>query len=189
MCAKQSPIDARPHPWPHPMRVGTLKRAVDIPVDLQSDKQECATIAEFMGLHGIASLRFKGKLVAEDDEGWVLTGRLTANLTQRCVVTLSPLPVRIDQKIVRHLVPSFSAGTIDLDPEDEDEADEFDDVIDPGVIALEELALALEPYPRGLESELETTVAAPPGSQPLTDEALKPFAGLAALKDKMQTKG
>ena len=55
-------------------------------------------------------------------------------------------------------------------------------------MALEALALALDPYPRAEGAALGDARFAPPGTQPLDEEALKPFAGLAELREKLAGK-
>ncbi|NNK79430.1 MAG: DUF177 domain-containing protein, partial [Litoreibacter sp.] len=52
-------------------------------------------------------------------------------------------------------------------------------------IALEALSLALPAYPRAEGAELGETVFSEPGTDPMSDEDAKPFAALAALKNKM----
>ncbi len=57
--------------------------------------------------------------------------------------------------------------------------------IDLAAIALEALALAVPDYPRSAGvAEVDLTVTEP-GVVPLTDDAARPFAGLAALKSRM----
>ena len=184
MSAKR-PADAPTHPWPNALRVAALKRAQPTPFDLSATADQQAAIAGFLGLLGLDALRFRGQVAEEGEDGWRVTGRLTANVVQECVATLDPVPARIDQQVSRLFVPTF-AGTVDLDPEDDDDPDEYTDTIDPGAVALEELALALDPYPRAADADPVDARAAPRGAQPLEDAELKPFAGLAALRDKMQ---
>ena len=51
------------------------------------------------------------------------------------------------------------------------------------------LALALPLYPRAPGAELGQAVFAEPGTAPLKDEDLRPFAGLAGLKAKLEGGG
>ena len=46
-------------------------------------------------------------------------------------------------------------------------------------------AVALPPFPRSPGAELGIARAAPKGVRPLTDEETRPFAGLAALRDRL----
>ena len=58
--------------------------------------------------------------------------------------------------------------------------------IDVAAIGIEALALALPLYPRARGAEFAEAVFAAPGVAPLKSEDLKPFAGLAALADKLK---
>ena len=71
-------------------------------------------------------------------------------------------------------------------------ADDFEalpEVIDLGTVATEALALALPLYPRAEGAALEQAVFAEAGVEPLTDEALRPFAGLAGLAARLKGDG
>lgn len=75
-----------------------------------------------------------------------LTGTIEARVVQRCVVTLGPVESAIEVPVNIVLKPS-EALTDEIDP-DEDVEPYENDSIDIGEIAAEELALALDPYPR-----------------------------------------
>ena len=53
-------------------------------------------------------------------------------------------------------------------------------------LSCEALSLALPLYPRAPGAELGAQVFAPPGAEPLTDDVIKPFAGLAGLARSMK---
>jgi len=173
-------------PLAHPMPVASLPRSRPTPVDIRAEADECAAIAAFLGIEAVRDLRFKGEIVPEERDGWSIRGRLTTIAVQLCVVSLDPVEQKIDEHVVRRYLPEELVGAeVDLDPEAEDDPDPLGDTLDPGHLALEALALALEPYPRAPGAKLVTTQVAPPGIGPMTDEDLKPFAGLAALKAKL----
>jgi uncharacterized metal-binding protein YceD (DUF177 family) len=67
----------------------------------------------------------------------------------------------------------------------DDTAEPLGDVIDPGDVMFEALALALPDYPRVEGASLPETVHAAPGVVPIRDEDLRPFAGLASLARKL----
>ncbi len=95
---------------------------------------------------------------------------------------------RVDETVARDYVPEEEyslPAEIDLDPEAEDDPDPFGKVIDPGLLALESLALVLDPYPRAPGVPAAEYRAAPPGVTPLAEGDLKPFAKLAVLKEKL----
>ena len=71
-------------------------------------------------------------------------------------------------------------------PED-DTAEPLGDIIDLQGVMIEELALALPAWPRSEGAGIGSVTVTEPGQTPLTEEAMKPFAGLAALRDKLGT--
>lgn len=176
-----------PAPFQRPMTIATLSRARPHGFDLRPEGEENLKIASFLRISGVEDLRFKGDLTAQGDDGWCIDGRLTAGVTQDCVVTLAPVAQKIDERVVRQYLPEdlLTMSEVDLDPDSDDDPEPFEDVIDPGQLAIEALALALDPYPRAADAQLDQTRFAPPGMEPLTDDDLKPFAGLAALKEKL----
>lgn len=184
---KSDPTTAPPAPWPHPLMAGTLRRAEPRKFDLIATADERAKIAEFLELSELSALRFRGTLSPEGKDKWILQARLTANLAQPCIATLQPVPQRVDQRVQREFLPDGSdlPEDLDMDP-DKDDPDIYTDRIDPGLVAIEILALALEPYPRADGTAPVELRATPPGAVELDEQALKPFAGLAALRDKLK---
>lgn len=180
-----------PAPFQRPFTVATLSRARAHGFDLRPEGEEAVKIASFLKIRSVADLRFKGDLTAQSQDAWRIDGRLTAKVTQDCVISLAPVVQIVDEIVVRPYVPEEDLATmseVDLDPDSDDDPEAFTDVIDPGQLALEALALALDPYPRAEDAALDQTRFAPPGVVPLSEDDLKPFAGLAALKDKLESK-
>ena len=158
--------------------------------ELRPDAARMAALAEELGLDALRKLRFSGELRAEGRADWRLTGRLGATVTQACVVTLEPVTTRIEEDVERRFLADWPPGEEQGDevemPEDET-IDPLGEVIDLETVMAEALALTLPPYPR--KSDVEEPVeaqAAPPGETPLTDADVKPFAGLADLKKKLE---
>jgi len=180
----------QPPPFQKPYEVATLSRARTREFDLSPDSEEAVKIAAFLKIPEVSKLRFKGGITAEGVEDWRIEGRLTASVTQDCVVTLAPVVQKVDEKVFRVYVPEEEEAAIlaeqDIDPDADDEPEGFTDTIDPGQLAIEALALALDPSPRSKDAELNEARFAAPGVTPLSNNDLKPFAGLAALKEKME---
>lgn len=138
--------------------------------------------------------RFAGRLAPEGKRGWRLEAQLGATVVQPCIVTLNPVTTRIEDKIVRRYVPNYDQIVGDAtDSDGEGMPMPEDDTIDPlpAIIDLmdvfeEALSLALPLYPRADGAELGDAKFAEKGVAPLEDKDLKPFAGLAGLKDKLE---
>ena len=108
-----------------------------------------------------------------------LAGRLQALVHQACVVTLVDVPQSIDESFERLYSPAAAAveeeagGEIELDVASDDPPDPLiDGTIDIGEVAAEQLALALDPYPRAPGAMFEAP--ADEGGAPAS-----PFAALA----------
>lgn len=150
--------------------------------------EECAGIAAYLGIAELGGLAFAGAAEPWGKGGWRLSGRLSATYVQTCVVTLDPVARSADLEIERTYLPaaqlSPEAG-FDLDPEDPDLPDPLEAEIDLAAPIVESLALDLDPYPRAEGAGFGSRAYAGPGVEPLSDEALKPFAKLAGLKEKL----
>ncbi len=155
---------------------------------VQPDAAALAAIAQTLNLAGLRKLRFEGTLQGYSSADWLLVGALGATVTQPCIATLAPVTTRIDVTVRRH----YQRDYIELDaPEaempDDDETEPLRQWIEPEAVMIEALSLALPLYPRADDAvDLGETVVTEPGAAPLTAAAMKPFAGLAALKDKLK---
>ena len=148
-------------------------------------------VATYLGVERIDEAGITGAILAWDDAGWEIRGQITARLTQACVVSLEPVEQVIDQAAQRRYLPQAQMPDSEeiVVGEDDDSPDPFTDSIDLAGLLLEELALAIDPYPRASGAELEQRIFAAPGIAPMTDEDARPFAKLAALKHKLGPSG
>lgn len=168
--------------------VAELPAGREVAFDIQLDSDQRAAAVAQLDLLELSKLRFSGRLRPEGRANWELSGTLGATATQACVVTLEPVKTRVDEPVERTFLVSWEEPEPDSVSEmDENvESEPLGDVIDLEAIALEALALALPDYPRKEDVALDAAVFAEPGVKPMTDDDAKPFAGLAALKEKME---
>ena len=156
--------------------------------DIRFSAGDHAEATEILKIPNIAKMRFQGSIRALGKADWELKGHVGATATQECVVTLAPVRTRIEEdvyRIFRSDIPEFEDGSVvELNMDEHEEP--LTAEIDLFAIALEAVALALPPFPRAEGATLETAVFAGDGVEPMTDEETKPFASLAALKDKLQ---
>jgi uncharacterized metal-binding protein YceD (DUF177 family) len=139
---------------------------------VEANPAECAALAARLQIPAVLSLscRFhlrpigRGTILAE--------GELRARVRRECVVTLDAFDMKLRERFRVRFVPA-GRETNDEDPESDDEISFDGAALDLGEAAAEQLALALDPYPRkpdavlpALEAEAETS----------------PFAGLARLR-------
>lgn len=174
------------------LRVASLRNTQPTRFRLEPDADARAALAETLDAQSVKKLRFEGEIVPKGRAGWELQAQLGATVVQSCIVTLEPVTTRIDTTVTRRFVPADrldqpEAGSEIEMPED-DETEELGDVIDLSAVLTEALSLALPDFPRKDGVEIADAQFAEDGVTPMTDEDTKPFAGLAALREKMQDK-
>lgn len=178
---------------PEEMPQQTNLRVADLPqnratrFNLVPDAALRDRIADDLGILGIRKLSFAGALEAEGKNDWKLTADLGATVEQACVVTLEPVVTRIDQTVTRSFLSKLEISLEEeVEMPEDDSLEQLEAEIDLVRVMSEALALALPDYPRRDDAALENTAFSAPGVAPLTDDDTKPFAGLAALKDKLE---
>ena len=160
-----------------------------------ADEAERAAIATAFGLPGVASFETSFAFRPEGADAWRLDGEVRARFTQECVVTLQPVGAKVAESFTRVFSPdgvdpfADPSASIDFDLEEEDPAEPLGDGVDVGAVALEALALAIDPYPRAPDAAFASVSARPEGAEEVSEEKVKPFAGLAALKKAMDNPG
>ena len=167
--------------------VADLPQNAPTPFDLRPNAETLEAIKQELGLLGLRKLTFVGDLRAQGKRDWALTGKLGATVIQPCVVTLEPVTTRIETPVTRLFLADWN------DPDEPEfeipEGDEIEPLgteIDPALIMVEALSLALPQYSRKEGAELGQADYTEPGKQALTDEDVKPFAGLAGLRDALK---
>ncbi|MEI4234446.1 DUF177 domain-containing protein [Roseovarius sp. D22-M7] len=174
------------------LRLAQLRARDEQAFELVPDAATRKMIADELALSDLRKLRLRGR-VRRDGDDWLLEAQLGATVVQPCVVTLDPVTTRIEEAVTRRFSPEV-APPEDL-PGDEREMPEDDTLeplgheIDLGRVLIEALSLALPPWPRRDDAAPGEIVAAAEGVEPLTDEDTKPFAELAALRDKLKDDG
>ncbi len=171
---------------PTRIRVADLPAGRALPFSLAPDPVTLGALAAELGLNALRKVRFAGRLEPVGRGDWRLVAELGATMVQPCVVTLVPVTTRVDEPVERHYLaepPPPPEGEAEM-PEDE-AAEPLPEVIDLEAILAEALALAVPAYPRADGAALEESRFTGPGVAPMSDEEARPFAGLAALKDKL----
>lgn len=147
-------------------------------IDREASAEERAALATALDLVTCDRLRVKYTLKPKSRGRVRLRADVACDVTQRCVVSLDPVPARIAEKIDIEYRPSdeIEADTDIVDPLGPDGPEPIvQGRLDVGRVVYEEIAAALDPYPRSPSAE----VAAPEEPQ---DTGYKPFAALARLK-------
>lgn len=165
-----------------------------IAVELSADPAERRTLARRFDLLELGSLKAAGRLERRPPGGEIwFEGWLEAEVVQECVVSLEPVPATIRQPIERGwrrlkgpVEPGAADAGLDLGLVDEDDIEPLTGrTLDLGAAVAEELALALEPYPRAADAEaLVSERLGPNISFGAAEPPEAPLAALAQLKDR-----
>jgi uncharacterized metal-binding protein YceD (DUF177 family) len=109
---------------------------------------ECAAIASRLDIPSIVRMTCQFRLV-RDGDGISVTaqGALRAVVTRTCVVSAEDFEMSVDEDFEVRFVPAGHERD-DLDPETIDEIPYIGEKIDLGEATIEQLSLALDPYPR-----------------------------------------
>jgi uncharacterized metal-binding protein YceD (DUF177 family) len=168
--------------------------------EISADAAARARVAERLGLVGISSLTAAFDLAPRAGGIVQVTGRVQAELTQTCVVTLAPVPAAVSEEVDARFTtftpvkaPGKAGEKADKEAEemiafgDEEPPEEaLDGQIDLGELAVTQLALGLDPYPRAPGAAFAGGTWTEKGEK---TEVESPFAILAQLKKKDPSKG
>ncbi|MBZ9798171.1 YceD family protein [Mesorhizobium sp. ES1-4] len=129
-----------------------------LPVVIEADAEQRAALAEAHGLLSVEAYRAELLVASWKRNGVKVSGRVEADITQACIVTLDPVPAHIDEPVEALLLPEDSklgrqgfegGGEILLDADGPDSPETFSgDTIDVGALAEQFFGLAIDPYPR-----------------------------------------
>ena len=122
---------------------------------IKANEAECAALARRLGLPAIDGLSAELELRKSKDGKQVsVDGRMTANVTQECVVSLDPFDVELAEPIEERFA-EIDENEPELPVEDDLGEDEeaydepiVENRIDLGEMLAQCLSLALDPYPR-----------------------------------------
>lgn len=154
---------------------------------LEAAPGEREALAAFFNLAGLDRLTFHYDILPIGRGRLRLTGRLDAELTQTCVVTLEPVAASVSGAVTIEYWPEDaltprpgSPRQADAGPWDADPPEPIiDGRIDPGQIAAELLSINLDPYPRKPGASFEWRDKESGGSEARSHSA---FTALAKLK-------
>jgi uncharacterized metal-binding protein YceD (DUF177 family) len=151
-------------------------------VVLEASAAECTALAARFGILGIARLVARLRLQPEPGGTVRARGHLEATVEQACVVTLEPVVQAVSATLDLRILPEGEAPGDD-DPESPDEIESEGGQVDLGEAVAEQLALALDPYPRAEGAVLPELDADVPEAQEEPGRP-NPFAKLARLREE-----
>ena len=179
-----------PFPFTQPYPVAGLSSRKPTRFDLAPDRATRAKIAAYLGITALPKLRFIGEIRPKGRHDFVLEAVLEARAEQACAITLDPVLTDLREAVVRTYLADWETPEGDeMEMPDDDTLEPLGNGIDAGHVAVEALSLALPAFPRAPGAVLEEAQFTAPGTAPLRDGDLKPFAGLADLKAKLEKDG
>lgn len=149
---------------------------------IEAGDEERRGLAERFGLVALDSLSAALELSRPAGDIVCARGHLMADVVQSCVVTLAPVPAHIEADFAC----SYAGGgrpeaEVDFDPLAEEEIEALiGEEIDIGETVAQQLAIALDPYPRAQGAAWPDHV--PPEAAGAGESREKPFGGLEKLK-------
>jgi hypothetical protein len=132
---------------------------------IEATEAERVALARRLGISAMGMLVCDFRLRREGQGVVAAEAILRARVTQVCVVSLDDFESDLAFEFRVRFVPA-ALESEEIDPEAEDEMPYAGDKIDLGEAAVQELALALDPYPRRPEAELPAEDAPEPLSSP-----------------------
>ncbi len=167
---------------------------------VEADPAECLALARRLAVPAVHALQCRFQLSGADASGAVTAdGLLQASLDQVCVATLDEFTASVAERFTVRFVPVDQMprqlpsddevdgdGEAALDPDDDDDLPYVNGTIDLGEAAAEQLALALDPYPRKPGAALPPGIGSvdlpDDGAEAATPDRPNPFAVLAARR-------
>lgn len=137
--------------------------ASGMPYSVVASEAECRDLAVRLQIPAVLALACEFQIAPPSGDLVAVTGTLGARVVQTCVVSLDEFVQDVVEDFELQFVPE-DAVSDDLDPDLPDDIPYSGDVIDLGEAAAEQLALALDPYPRkpdAVAADPETPVASP----------------------------
>jgi uncharacterized metal-binding protein YceD (DUF177 family) len=154
-------------------------------IEITASQTERDAIARRLGLLGLGDFTVRGRLdPLRRGRSAVFDARMTASVTQECIVSGDPVEAAIDEEIHVRLMTEDEAearAELDLDVDEEDVEVAAAGIVDLGDICVQYLTVALDPYPRAPGA----VAPAMPEEDDADDNIVpNPFAVLKKLKDK-----
>lgn len=154
-------------------------------LEIEADPAEREALARRFGLVSLDLLKGSATVVPVSRRLFRLEARLQAEVVQSCVVTLEPVPAKLEESFSAMFGEGGPGMAALLSAEEEDEPEPIEGgAIDVGETVAQHLALALDPYPRKPGAALPAEYAG--GAAEAEPGRVTPFAGLDLLKPRRE---
>lgn len=171
-------------PLSRPLRLDEIKDEVS--GEIEATAAERQAIATLLELPDLQALTLTYRLRRQGGGRYQASGRLKADVTQTCVLSLEPLQTTVDVPLEvefwpRRLLEEFEARAEESEPDPLFECPEAitDGKVDLGPVIYETFATALDPYPKRKGANFDW---ADDASKKGDETKTSPFAALEQLK-------
>lgn len=123
-----------------------------VDITFRADEGQREAFARYLGVPRVDRVEADLRVEQRARRALAVSGRVSCDLVQTCVVTLEPVAATIDEPVAIRYVPEAGRGSVEGD--DMLAADDVDTEpmeggrIDVGAVIAQSLALGLDPYPR-----------------------------------------
>jgi uncharacterized metal-binding protein YceD (DUF177 family) len=164
----------------HPIPLSEIGSTA-VAIKLIATDAQCIALAQRFDLLTLDALSAAVSVRFADDSV-VVSGTLTASLTQSCVTSGASIPAKLSEDFAVRFIPDPAHAPnaeIELEADDCDIIFHDGNIVDAGEAVAQTLGLAINPFPRQ-----KNAAAALKKAGLLDGEATGPFAALAALRNK-----
>ncbi len=185
MALRSSDNKAPPGPFSRPFRIEAQK-AYPVAVDLSATPEECAAVARALDIPAVENLTARFRVAKAARGRYETTGEVRARLSRECVVSLEPFEIDVREPVEvffaappdeRFRAQAGRGPEIVMKADDDDPPEPIvDGRVDLGALAVEFLALGLDPHPRKPGVVFDEAA-------PARDIEASPFRALGKLKN------
>lgn len=155
--------------------ISGLEPGVREQMSFEATVDECTAIAARLKLLALTAFSADLYVLRELSGDVSVFGDLSAELEQACVVTLDPVKESVEASVMQRF--TAREGDDDEEADDEDPPEPIrGDEIEVGEVLVQNLSLALNPYPRAPGATFESV-------DDMAGEPTGPFAALAQLRE------
>ncbi|MGQ0740798.1 MAG: YceD family protein [Alphaproteobacteria bacterium] len=168
-------------PFVHQVDLSRLPEGVT-DISLSPNESERARLAAWLAVDSLTGLEATIRIMKLVEGRFSYEANFAADVVQSCVVTLEPVRSRIEQSVHRsyEIMPGIRqepSRIVQVTPTEDEEPELLDrPVVDVAAPVIEELSLAIEPYPRAPGAVFQQ-----PGDQ---EARTSPFEVLKSLKTR-----
>lgn len=168
--------------WPEAVLDVTTLSESGASISLKADADRLRRIAARLGLQDATAFQAHYDIRVMMGGGLLARGAIQATLMRECVVTGRPIEEKVEETFRLRLLTEQEDPVAESDPDDPDVEIAAGNRIDLGEIAVQQLAVAMAPYPRGPDADAALARFAAGGGDagPPDDRPETPLSALAA---------